>query len=134
MAAELGRFLEPLKGMCHVNIIPLNPTAGYDGGPSMAEAVEDFVSVLARYSVPATPRFVSRVSIKFELKVISARIVVVGGWLEKLTNPRPVVAGCFCAHCSAFYELDEYMFFSYNFGENQTKCARHAARTLTWLP
>lgn len=56
VAAELGRLLKPLKGMCHVNIIPLNPTAGYDGGPSMAEAVEDFVAVLARFGVPATPR------------------------------------------------------------------------------
>ena len=27
-AEELGRLLAPLKGMCHVNIIPLNPTTG----------------------------------------------------------------------------------------------------------
>ncbi|CAM9426358.1 unnamed protein product [Pylaiella littoralis] len=56
VASELGRLLRPLKGMCHVNIIPLNPTAGYKGGPSMAEAVNQFVDVLARNGVPATPR------------------------------------------------------------------------------
>lgn len=56
VAAELGRLLRPLKGMCHVNIIPLNPTAGYAGGPSMADAVEEFISVLDRFGVPATPR------------------------------------------------------------------------------
>lgn len=56
VAAELGRLLRPLKGMCHVNIIPLNPTTGYDGGPAIAEAVDQFVSVLAHYGVPATPR------------------------------------------------------------------------------
>ncbi|CAM9794244.1 unnamed protein product [Scytosiphon promiscuus] len=56
VASELGRLLRPLKGMCHVNIIPLNPTEGYKGGPSMAEAVNQFVEVLARNGVPATPR------------------------------------------------------------------------------
>lgn len=56
VASELGRLLRPLKGMCHVNIIPLNPTAGYKGGPSMADAVNQFVDVLARNGVPATPR------------------------------------------------------------------------------
>lgn len=56
VASELGRLLRPLKGMCHVNIIPLNPTAGYKGGPSMADAVNQFVEVLARNGVPATPR------------------------------------------------------------------------------
>lgn len=44
--------------MCHVNIIPLNPTEGYKGGPSMADAVEQFVGVLARHGVVATPRCV----------------------------------------------------------------------------
>lgn len=47
-----------MKGMCHVNIIPLNPTKGYKGGPSMSDAVEQFVDVLARHGVPATPRCV----------------------------------------------------------------------------
>ncbi|CAM9588160.1 unnamed protein product [Ectocarpus sp. 6 AP-2014] len=56
VASELGRLLRPLKGMCHVNIIPLNPTDGYKGGPSMADAVNQFVEVLAKNGVPATPR------------------------------------------------------------------------------
>ncbi|CAM9477483.1 unnamed protein product [Choristocarpus tenellus] len=56
VASELGRLLRPLKGMCHVNIIPLNPTEGYEGGPSQAEAMANFVAVLANHGVPATPR------------------------------------------------------------------------------
>ncbi|CAN0463185.1 unnamed protein product, partial [Discosporangium mesarthrocarpum] len=56
VASELGRLLRPLKGMCHVNIIPLNPTKGYDGGPSQSEALEEFVRVLETHGVPATPR------------------------------------------------------------------------------
>ncbi|CAB1113672.1 unnamed protein product [Ectocarpus sp. CCAP 1310/34] len=62
VASELGRLLRPLKGMCHVNIIPLNPTDGYKGGPSMADAVNQFVEVLAKNGVPATPRQASVLS------------------------------------------------------------------------
>eukprot|EP00611_Tribonema_gayanum_P019109 TRINITY_DN3253_c1_g1_i7.p1 TRINITY_DN3253_c1_g1~~TRINITY_DN3253_c1_g1_i7.p1 ORF type:complete len:458 (-),score=149.58 TRINITY_DN3253_c1_g1_i7:30-1373(-) len=55
-AEELGRLLAPLRGMCHVNVIPLNPTQGFAGGPAQAAAVAEFVDTLARHSVPATPR------------------------------------------------------------------------------
>ena len=50
----LGRLLQPLH--CHVNVIPLNPTAGYKGMPSQRGAVQQFIDILARYGVPATPR------------------------------------------------------------------------------
>lgn len=53
-AHALGRLL---KGMlCHVNLIPLNPTAGYGGAPSSPERVERFRQVLAQYGVSSTVR------------------------------------------------------------------------------
>jgi 23S rRNA (adenine2503-C2)-methyltransferase len=53
-AHELGALL---KGMlCHVNVIPLNPTAGYGGTPSEVVATDAFVSVLEGYGVSATVR------------------------------------------------------------------------------
>jgi 23S rRNA (adenine2503-C2)-methyltransferase len=53
-AHELGKLL---KGMlCHVNVIPLNPTAGYAGTPSAVAAVNAFVEILAEYGVSATVR------------------------------------------------------------------------------
>lgn len=53
-ATALG---ELLKGMlCHVNLIPLNPTGGFDGGPSSRECVNDFQAKLAEYGVSSTVR------------------------------------------------------------------------------
>jgi 23S rRNA (adenine2503-C2)-methyltransferase len=46
-----------LKGMlCHVNLIPLNPTAGYGGRPSPKGRVDAFQDVLAGYGVSSTVR------------------------------------------------------------------------------
>lgn len=53
-AHALGRLLRGLK--CHVNVIPLNPTTGYHGGPSAAGRIETFIAVLAEYGIPATIR------------------------------------------------------------------------------
>ncbi|MCB9795239.1 MAG: 23S rRNA (adenine(2503)-C(2))-methyltransferase RlmN [Alphaproteobacteria bacterium] len=53
-AERLGRLLKGLH--CHVNLIPLNPTQGYDGAPSDPEAVAGFVEALGRFGVPATVR------------------------------------------------------------------------------
>ena len=33
VASKLGQLLRPLRGKCHVNIIPLNPTGGFEGKP-----------------------------------------------------------------------------------------------------
>jgi 23S rRNA (adenine2503-C2)-methyltransferase len=53
-AHALGKLL---KGMlCHVNIIPLNPTGGYHHGPSANERVNAFIDTLAEYGVSATVR------------------------------------------------------------------------------
>ncbi|MEM6929462.1 MAG: 23S rRNA (adenine(2503)-C(2))-methyltransferase RlmN [Myxococcota bacterium] len=53
-ADRLGRLIAGLPA--HVNLIPLNPTQGYDGGPTGAPDAERFVAVLERHGVPATVR------------------------------------------------------------------------------
>ncbi len=53
-AHELGRLLKGL--MCHVNLIPLNPTDGFDGGPTDGADAARFVEILEHYRVPATLR------------------------------------------------------------------------------
>ena len=46
-----------LKGvLCHVNIIPLNPTGGYHHSPSGVDRVNQFIAILAEYGVSATVR------------------------------------------------------------------------------
>lgn len=53
-ASRLG-FL--LKGMlCHVNLIPLNPTTGYEGHPSDAERIKVFIDTLNLYGVSSSIR------------------------------------------------------------------------------
>lgn len=53
-ASALGQLL---KGMlCHVNLIPLNPTGGYDGAPSDPARVQAFQSELARHGISSTVR------------------------------------------------------------------------------
>ena len=53
-ASRLG-FL--LKGMlCHVNLIPLNPTTGYEGHPSDAERIKMFIDTLNLYGVSSSIR------------------------------------------------------------------------------
>ncbi|HZI13447.1 MAG TPA: 23S rRNA (adenine(2503)-C(2))-methyltransferase RlmN [Myxococcus sp.] len=53
-AHTLGRLLHGMDA--HVNVIPLNPTVGYDGGPSRPESVRAFQDVLTSYAVPSTVR------------------------------------------------------------------------------
>lgn len=53
-AHALGRLLKGLH--CHVNAIPLNPTADYAGSPSEADEVERFIAILGDYGVRATVR------------------------------------------------------------------------------
>jgi 23S rRNA (adenine2503-C2)-methyltransferase len=53
-AHSLGQLLTGM--LCHVNLIPLNPTKGFSGKPSSRQAVENFVSILDSYGITATPR------------------------------------------------------------------------------
>jgi 23S rRNA (adenine2503-C2)-methyltransferase len=53
-ARALGRLLQGLDA--HVNLIPLNPTRGYDGRPAGHEAAARFQAILAEYGLPSTVR------------------------------------------------------------------------------
>jgi len=53
-ADRLGRLIRGLPA--HVNLIPLNPTQGFEGAPTQAPDAERFVEVLARHGAPATVR------------------------------------------------------------------------------
>ncbi len=53
-AEALAHLLRGIQS--HVNLIQLNPTEGYAGGPSSRERAEAFVAVLDRYNIPATVR------------------------------------------------------------------------------
>lgn len=53
-AQKLGKLLRGL--LCHVNLIPLNPTGGYGGHPSDPEAVKAFQETLTTYGVSSTVR------------------------------------------------------------------------------
>ena len=60
VARRLGRLLKRhglRRDLCHVNVIPLNPTGGFGGSPSGRRAVEGFVKVLdSEFGISATPR------------------------------------------------------------------------------
>jgi 23S rRNA (adenine2503-C2)-methyltransferase len=46
-----------LRGLtCHVNLIPLNPTDGFPGGPTSASGARAFAAVLSRAGIPTTIR------------------------------------------------------------------------------
>lgn len=46
-----------LRGLtCHVNLIPLNPTGGFEGAPSAPSRVEAFQTILEHRGIPATVR------------------------------------------------------------------------------
>ncbi len=53
-AHALGSLLQGL--LCHVNIIPLNPTSGYSGQKASNDRIAEFVAVLESYGLNATVR------------------------------------------------------------------------------
>ena len=53
-AQALGKLIQGM--LCHVNLIPLNPTEEYGGLPSSPERVEKFQEVLEGYGVTSTVR------------------------------------------------------------------------------
>lgn len=55
--AQAHRLVEMLRGMdAHVNLIPLNPTAGYDGEAPSPERVTAFQSIVQAAGIPSTVR------------------------------------------------------------------------------
>jgi 23S rRNA (adenine2503-C2)-methyltransferase len=53
-AHAVGRLLKGQEAQ--VNLIPLNPTAGYTGIPTGREAAKRFQQILAEYGLPSTIR------------------------------------------------------------------------------
>ena len=53
-AHALGRLLAGMDA--HINLIPLNPTLGYDGQPTTGLAARAFQTILAGYGLPSTVR------------------------------------------------------------------------------
>ena len=53
-AHALGRLLQGIEA--HVNLIPLNPTAEFDGKPSQDSAARQFQQILSTYAIPSTVR------------------------------------------------------------------------------
>jgi 23S rRNA (adenine2503-C2)-methyltransferase len=53
-AHALGQLLYGLHA--HINLIPLNPTPGYTGGPSEQGRIQRFVDILSLHGLPATVR------------------------------------------------------------------------------
>jgi 23S rRNA (adenine2503-C2)-methyltransferase len=53
-AHAVGRLLAGMAA--HVNLIPLNPTFGYEGVPSGGTAVQQFQAILTQYGLPSTVR------------------------------------------------------------------------------
>ena len=51
---RLGRLLRGM--LCHVNIIPLNPTGGFDGRPARAQQIEAFRAALSGHGVSSSVR------------------------------------------------------------------------------
>lgn len=60
VARQLGQLLKRFgirRDMTHINLIPLNPTGGYEGSPSGRKNVNEFVNVLDKeFGIKATPR------------------------------------------------------------------------------
>ena len=53
-AHAVGQLLRGL--LCQVNLIPLNPTAGYNGEPTGLAAARQFQAILSAYELPSTVR------------------------------------------------------------------------------
>ena len=56
-AATAHKLAARLRGLkCHVNLIPLNPTQGFDGRPTAMPDAKAFIEVLQSKGIPATVR------------------------------------------------------------------------------
>ena len=55
-AERLARWIREYGLVAHVNVIPLNPTPGYEGRPSPRQRIEAFAAVLEAHGIPCTVR------------------------------------------------------------------------------
>ncbi|HSM57221.1 MAG TPA: 23S rRNA (adenine(2503)-C(2))-methyltransferase RlmN [Candidatus Sulfomarinibacteraceae bacterium] len=72
-AQKLGELLQGM--LVHVNLIPLNPTAGYAGQPSSRARVDAFQQELERYGVTSTVRVRRGIDIEAGCGQLRDRIV-----------------------------------------------------------
>jgi 23S rRNA (adenine2503-C2)-methyltransferase len=84
-AHALGELLSGM--LCHVNAIPLNPTEGYEGGPSAVEATETFREILESYGVSMTVRVRRGIDIDAGCGQLKSRLITV----PEITNPAQVI-------------------------------------------
>jgi 23S rRNA (adenine2503-C2)-methyltransferase len=79
--AEQARALvKLLAGMlCHVNVIPLNPTRGYAGGPSTRERVAAFRQILERGGIGCTVRVRRGIDIQAGCGQLRTEVEAAGG-------------------------------------------------------
>ena len=78
---ELGRLLAawPGVGGAHVNLIPLNPTGGYEGRAPDRRRLRHLAERLARHGVSATVRRTRGVEIEAACGQLRARMMPAGG-------------------------------------------------------
>lgn len=72
-AQELGQLLKGL--LCHVNVIPLNPTDGFDGQPSDPTRVKAFMDTLERYGVSSSVRIRRGIDIEAGCGQLKAKVL-----------------------------------------------------------
>ncbi len=72
-ARALGKLLQGM--LCHVNIIPLNPTGAYSGSPAAQEAIDAFIRILEGYGVPATVRVRRGIDIDAGCGQLKAKVI-----------------------------------------------------------
>jgi 23S rRNA (adenine2503-C2)-methyltransferase len=84
-ARALGQLVQGM--LCHVNLIPLNPTAGYSGGPSSQDRVEAFQQELARYGVTSTVRLRRGIDIQAGCGQLRDRVVERQGTRKDSSKP-----------------------------------------------
>jgi 23S rRNA (adenine2503-C2)-methyltransferase len=80
-AHALVRLLTQPKLMCHVNVIPLNPTRDYAGAASTRERVANFKAILDAQGVPCTVRVRRGIDINAgcgQLRVAAGNVAPVG--------------------------------------------------------
>jgi 23S rRNA (adenine2503-C2)-methyltransferase len=72
-AEALGKLLEGM--LCHVNLIPLNPTGGYAGKPSDPDRVKQFMNILQRYGISSTVRVRRGIDIEAGCGQLKAQVI-----------------------------------------------------------
>ena len=79
-ATALGELLQGM--LCHVNLIPLNPTNGFAGGPTTRDRSDAFRAKLAEYGVSSTVRVRRGIDIQAGCGQLRDRVLT-DAYLEK---------------------------------------------------